>query len=273
VAAALGTVAVLAVWFLLYALFFSGFQESHAQHVMYAHLRTNLASELVPFGGVIKPGTPVAEIVAPAIKLHAVVVEGTSSKELAKGPGHFPTSPFPGQAGGSVIFGRSATFGSPFGNLASLRAGEPITVVTGQGVFKFAVIDVRRAGDPIPAVLSDTTASTLTLETSSGSGWRGGWAPTQVVSVDASLVGGKVQAAPAGRPTAAPTNDNALAGDTSDLVPLVFWLQAMVLVAVGLVYARSKWSIWQLWVVGLPAAVAVLWGATSTALLLLPNLA
>ena len=30
---------------------------------------------------------------------------------LEKGPGHFPASPFPGQAGESVIFGRSVTFG------------------------------------------------------------------------------------------------------------------------------------------------------------------
>ena len=41
----------------------------------------------------------------------------------------------------------------------------------------------------------------------------------------------------------------------------------------GLVYAYSKWSVWQLWLVGLPTVLAVLWGTTSAALLLLPNLA
>ena len=81
VIATTATVAVLAVWFVLYGLLFSSLQENHTQHVMYTRLRAYLASEVVPFGGVIKPGTPVAYISAPAIKLNAVVVEGTSSNE------------------------------------------------------------------------------------------------------------------------------------------------------------------------------------------------
>jgi sortase A len=262
----------LAVWVVFYALFFSSLQESHNQHVMYTRLRAYLGSERVPFGGTITPGTPVMLITAPAIKLRSVVVEGTSSKELAKGPGHYPSSPFPGQAGISQIFGRSATFGSPFASIGSLHPGDAIDVTTGQGVFGFSVLDVRRPGDPIPSTLG-TNPSSLTLVTSTGSGWRSGWAPTQVMYVDASLTHGKVAPAPAGRPTIVPAADNALAGDTGDLVPLVLWLQAMVLVAAGLFYAHTKWTLWQLWLVGLPTAIAVLWGTTSTALLLLPNLA
>lgn len=269
--ATLGTLTALAVWFVLYALVFSGFQESHTQHVMYTRLRAYLASELVPVGGVIKPDTPIALITAPTIKLRSVVVEGTSSQDLSKGPGHFPSSPLPGQAGDSTIFGRSATFGSPFSKISSLRSGETIDVTTGEGRFAYRVIDVRRPGDPIPALAAGQ--SDLTLVTSTGSGWRGGWAPTQVIYVDASLASGKVAATPAGAPTVVPAEDQPLAGDTSDLVPLVLWLQAAVLLAAGLVYARTKWTVWQTWLVGLPVAIAVLWGATSTALLLLPNLA
>jgi sortase A len=270
--ATFGTVTALAVWFILYALVFSGLQESHSQHVLYTQLRSGLASETIPFGGVIDQGSPIALISAPSIGLRSVVVEGTSSKELTKGPGHLPSSPLPGQAGVSVIFGRSATFGSPFAKLAALRTGATVTVTTGQGTFGYQVKDVRRPGDPGPAQLA-ANASGLTLVTSSGSGWRSGWAPTQVVYVDASLVTGKVQPAPAGRPTVSPDADQVLAGDTNNLVPLVLWLQAMVLVAAGLVYAHTKLTGLQLWLIGTPLAVAVLWGTTSTTLLLLPNLA
>jgi sortase A len=268
----LATLSVLAVWVVLYALFFSGLQESHDQHVMYSQLRQNLALATVPIGGVITPGTPIGLISAPSIKLHSVVVEGTSSQDLTKGPGHYPSSPLPGQAGISQIFGRSATFGSPFGSVDTLHAGAPITVTTGQGVFTYSVIDVRRAGDPIPGVLATNPAS-LILETSAGSGWRSGWAPTQIVYVDASLSGGKIQPTPAGRLATSPSIDVALAGDTADLVPLVLWLQALILLSAGFAYAHSRWSLWQLWIVGVPAAVAVLWGTTSAALLLLPNIA
>ncbi len=268
----LGALAILAIWVVLYALYFSGLQESHSQHVMFSHLRQNLALATVPIGGVINPGTPIALISAPSIGLHSVVVEGTSSKELAKGPGHYPSSPLPGQAGISQVFGRSATFGAPFGSIDSLRDGAPITVTTGQGVFTYSVIDVRRAGDPIPGVLA-TNPSSLILETSAGSGWRSGWAPSQVIYVDASLSAGKVQPTEAGRPAISPRADTELASDTGDLVPLVLWLQALLLLSAGLVYAYNRWTLWQMWLVGLPILLAVLWGATSTALLLLPNLA
>jgi sortase A len=267
----LGTLTLLAAWFVLYALVFSGLQENHAQHVLYTRLRANLASSTL-ITGQITPGSPVALISAPSIHLRSVVVEGTTSKDLAKGPGHFPTSPLPGQAGLSVIFGRSATFGSPFGKIASLHPGASIQVTTGQGVFTYLVTDVRRPNVAPPANLA-TNVAALRLVTSEGSGWRSGWAPTQVVYVEAGLVGGKVKPTPAGRPTVAPKADLALAGDTGGLVPLVFWLQGMVLVAAGLVYAHNKWTTPQLWLVGLPLAIAVLWGATSTVLLLLPNLA
>jgi sortase A len=270
--AALAVVGILAVWFVLYALLFSSLQETHTQHVMYSHLRQDLALATVPIGGVIAAGTPVAVMSAPSIKLHSVIVEGTSSEDLSKGPGHYPSSPLPGQAGISQVLGRSATFGSPFGSITSLRAGAPITITTGQGTFTYTVVDVRRAGDPIPGVLATSPAS-LILETSAGSGWRSGWAPSQVVYVDASLTKGKVAPTPAGRLAVSPAADQELASDTGDLVPLVLWLQALILLSVGVVYAYTRWSKWQLWLVALPAVLAVLWGTTSCALLLLPNLA
>jgi sortase A len=271
VIAGLVTLATLAIWFVFYALVLSGLQESHDQHVLYTRLRSDLASEKTPFGGTIAPGTPVALITAPSIGLRAVVVEGTSSRNLSKGPGHFPSSPMPGQAGVSLILGRSVTFGGPFGKITSLRPGAPIVVTTGQGRFTFQVKDVRRPGDPLPAVLPATAAG-LTLVTAEGNGWLGGLTPSQAVYVDARMTGGKVQAAPAGRPTAVASVDQVLAGDTTDLVGLFLWLQAAVLVVGGLAFARTKWTIWQLWIVGLPVVVAVLWGASSAALMLLPNL-
>jgi sortase A len=267
-----GVLAALAVWFVFYALVLSGLEEGHDQHVLYDELRAHLSSEQTPFGGAIKPGTPVALITAPSIGLRSVVVEGTSSKDLTAGPGHFPASPMPGQAGISVLFGRSATFGAPFGKITSLRAGAPIVVTTGQGQFVFKVEDVRKPGDPLPAVLPANAAG-LALVTSEGSGWRSGWAPSQAVYVDAKLAHGKVVATPPGRPTVAAAADQTLAGDDGNLIALVLWLQAAVLVVAGILYARTKLTAWQLWLLGLPIILAVLWGVSSQTMILLPNLA
>jgi sortase A len=274
VAAMLGGLAALGLWFVLYAVFLSGLQENHVQHVLYSQLRYELAQATVPFGGAIAPGTPIAYIDATGIGLHAVVVEGTSSADLAKGPGHLPGSPLPGQAGNAEIYGRSTMFGAPFGSVHDLRAGAIITVTTGQGVFGFRVLDVRGPGDPIPPA-AHVGQSSLTLVTSAGSGWRHGWADDHVIYADATLVTGKIQPAPSGRPTIVPTVDDPLASDATDpvLFTLFLWLLALLLLSVGLAYAYTRWAAWQVWVVGLPAVLAMLWVTTSAAMLLLPNLA
>jgi len=263
----------LALWFFLYALVLSGLQESHTQHVLYSQLRYGLSQAIVPFGGTIAPGTAVAYIQAPSIGLSAVAVEGTSSSDLAKGPGLLPDTPFPGQAGNAQIYGRSATYGAPFGAVHDLRPGALIAVTTGQGTFDYHVLDVRVPGDPRPTA-AQLGQSSLTLVTSGGSGaWRDGWAPDEVIYADARLVAGTIQPSPPGRPDAVPAVDKPMAGDTNELVPVVFWLEALVVLSVGLGWAYTRWTMWQIWLVGLPALLAVLWATTNAAMLLLPNLA
>jgi sortase A len=269
----LGGFSALAFWFFLYALVLSGVQEGHAQHLLYSELRYSLAQATVPFGGTIKPGTPVAYLSIPTIGLRAVVVEGTSSADLSNGPGHLPDTPFPGQDGHSQIYGRSATFGAPFGRVHDLAPGALIWVTTGQGTFGFRVLDVRLPGDP-KLTESQLGPSSLTLVTSGGTGaWRNGWAPDEVIYADARLVSGQVQPAPSGRPAAVPAVDKPMAGDSNELFLTYMWLQALVAVSLALGWAYTRWNGWQLWLVGVPAIVAVLWATTSAAMLLLPNLA
>jgi sortase A len=289
VVAMLGGLTAVALWFVLFAVSFSGLQESHSQHLLYAQLRSELSQATVPFGGVIAPGTPIAYLDAGAIGLHAVVVEGTSSADLARGPGHLPSSPLPGQAGDAQIYGRSAMFGAPFGNVHDLRKGVIIAVTTGQGVFYFRVLDVRGPGDPLPSA-AQLGQSSLTLVTSAGSGWVSGWTNDHVIYADAALIAGRVpvngqvrlvigaaaiQPTPRGGPTIVPTVDNPLASDTTDpvLFSVFLWLLALLLLSVGLACAYIRWTAWQVWVVGVPALLAVLWATTSAAMLLLPNLA
>jgi sortase A len=269
--AMLAGMAALGAWFVLYALFFSGLQENHSQHVLYSQLRYELSQATVPLGGPIAARSPIAFMQVPSIGLNDVIVEGTSSDDLASGPGHLPTTPLPGQAGNSQIFGRSVTFGGPFGNVRKLQPGAIIIVTTGQGVFGFKVLDVRGPGAPLPSAARVGPAS-LTLVTSAGNGWRTGWAPDHVIYADATLVSGKVQAAPSGRPAAVPAIDNALAGDAGELLPVFLWLTALVLLTAGLAWAYTRWTGWQLWVAGFPAVLALLWLCTSYAILLLPNL-
>jgi sortase A len=264
----LATVLALALWFVFYAFVLSGVQEQHDQRVSFAHIREELALATVPIGGSIKPGAPVALISIPAVHLrNVVVVEGTNSAELEAGPGHFPATPLPGQAGDSLLLGRRSTFGGPFGSLAKLSPGSLIYVTTGQGSFTYTVTDLRIPGDPLPSVLA-ANQSRLTLLTSHGSGWGTG----QPLYLDANLTAGKIQPTPAGAPSVVPTVDQPFHGDNNGLVPLVLWLQLMILFAAATAWCWWRWTKPQTWLVAVPAGLAILWGATSAVMPFLPNL-
>ena len=275
-------VGLLALWVVGYALGPSAVQEQRSQQQMYAQFREALTpAKGAAIGGAIARGTPVALMKAPAIGLRDVmVVQGTASGDLRKGPGHRRDTPLPGQPGVSVLMGRSVAYGAPFRAIAKLSAGDTLTFRTGQGRFTYQVMDVRRAGDPLPIQMG-AGESRVVLVTSDGSGWQSGWAPDHVVYVDAKLVvadtgSGSASAtpvpAPPGSPAVVPPDEQVMHGDTSALFPLVLWLQALVLVALGYGWGRGRWGRWQIWLVSVPIVVAVVWGATDCAMELLPNL-
>ena len=78
-------------------------------------------------------------ITIPKIDLSMVVVEGTGDAQLQAGPGHYPGTPLPGEAGNAAIAGHRTTYLHPFYNLNELVAGDPITIETVQGIFLYHV--------------------------------------------------------------------------------------------------------------------------------------
>jgi sortase A len=85
-------------------------------------------------------GEPVGIITIPRIGVEHVVVEGVSKADLKKGPGHYPATPLPGQAGNSGIAGHRTTYGAPFNRIDELVPGDEIKVATPQGEFTYEVI-------------------------------------------------------------------------------------------------------------------------------------
>lgn len=262
--------ALLAIWCLFFPLALSGLQEARSQQLLYGDLRERLSAATQPIGGVIQPGTPVALIEAARIGMRYVVVEGTSSGDLRVGPGHRRDTPLPGQPGASVLYGRAVAFGGPFQHIAELRPGDTVTVTTGQGTFDYKVDGARRAGDPLPEPLRSGTGR-LTLVTAEGVSWRAGWAPDRAVYVDSTLQG-SAQPAPAGRPRGLPDAEQAMRGDLGALVPTVMWLQLLAIAGGAAAWAQVRWDGPRTWLTCLPVILAAVWGATESAVQLLPNL-
>ncbi len=269
----LGIVAVLTLSFLIELTVLGNLRHDRDQVQLAAEFRIELAQTTAPVGPlddankVLASGAPVAVLEIPRLGLREVVVEGTSSGTLMSGPGHRRDTPLPGQVGTSVIIGRRATYGGPFGSINQLHAGDLITATTGQGKHSFKVLDVRHAGDPLPLALTRGQGR-LTLVTTDGPALQ----PTDVLRVDAALVS-VAQPRPAQLPSAAlPAADALMAGDTSTLLSVVGWAILLVAAAVATVWVRFSTGLWQAWVIGLPVLVVLALTASDDIAALLPNL-
>jgi sortase A len=73
------------------------------------------------------------------------VVQGTSDRDLASGPGHYVTSQLPGQLGNFAVAGHRVSKGQPFLNLDRLRPGDKIIVQTARNWYVYAVLGSRSA--------------------------------------------------------------------------------------------------------------------------------
>jgi sortase A len=243
--------------FAVWIAFGSRLYYDRVQYDAYANFRAELGQATAPTGPtepnaagkqqLLASGTPVALLSIPEIGLNAVVLEGTSSEVLEGGPGHLRDTQLPGQIGYSEIFGRRTAYGGPFARLSSLNPGQVFTVTTGQGVTKYRVLDIRRAGDVVPPL--NPGAGRLVLVTADGPPF----APTGVLRVDANTIG-TPKPAPTMVISSSDIGSSELVFGTESIawVPLVLWGQGLVLVAAGVSWLGSRWGRWQTWIVAVP---------------------
>ncbi len=115
------------------------------------------------------PPTPTGEAVAiiriPKIGVEKAVIEGVSVNALKEGPGHYPTTPLPGQPGNAAIAGHRTTYGAPFYRLDELDVGDEIQVTTRQGEFTYEVRDKKIVAPSQNEVLDPSEENLLTLTT------------------------------------------------------------------------------------------------------------
>lgn len=88
-------------------------------------------------------GEGVGTIAISRIGLDAAVVHGSSSAALARGPGIYDRSPFPGERGTVAIAGHRTTHGAPFRHLDALRRGDRIVLRMPYARISYAVERTR----------------------------------------------------------------------------------------------------------------------------------
>ncbi|HEX7104948.1 MAG TPA: class E sortase [Acidothermaceae bacterium] len=150
------TLGVIVFLFLAYELWFTGLYTAHAQSSLKSQLRNEWArpaptalpgespgassgaspgpsATAVPgLADAPLPGDAIGLIRIPRLGLGYAyaIVEGVSTDDLKKGPGHYPGTAMPGGIGNFVLSGHRTTYLAPFNGLGELRLGDAIVIET-----------------------------------------------------------------------------------------------------------------------------------------------
>jgi sortase A len=212
-------------------------------------------------------GQAVAIIRIPKIGVDKAVVQGVALSDLKKGPGHYPTTPMPGQPGNAAIAGHRTTYGAPFFSLNELNKGDKIYVTTAQGAFEYHVRETKVVRPSEVSVLNATTDNRLTLTTCNPR-----FSASQRLVVVSDLIG---PAAPAPPPapvvepdpnasttttTAAPAfeDEAGLSGEHSGKGPAILWGLFAGLIWLGAWALSKRWRKWPAYFVAAPFFFVVL---------------
>ena len=205
-------------------------------------------------------GEPIGDIRIPVIGINQVVVEGTNTPDLRKGPGHYTGTPLPGQAGNVAIAGHRTTYGHPFYNLDSVKVGDPIVLTTLQGIF---VYDTTRSFVVSPSdttVVDNVMANQLTLTTCNPR-----FSATTRLVVQATLAHSQLfsnSGIPVQKHLKAHPKSQSLAGNYGvSLADALFWGILTAIVVAGIFFAayRFRRQRWVIYGVGALGTLVLLW--------------
>jgi sortase A len=86
-----------------------------------------------------RQGDPIGHIIVPRLALNAILVNGTDTSSLRKGPGRDIRTFVPGQGQLIYIAGHRTTFSAPFSHIDRLVPGDRITLKMPYGTFVYDV--------------------------------------------------------------------------------------------------------------------------------------
>jgi sortase A len=129
-----------------------------------AELRRTISVEALAWRKDSQRGDPIARLSLPTLDVSEIVVNGTDSSTLKKGPGRYLESAMPGENELVYIAGHRTTYGAPFSRIDSLRRGDPVLVELPYGSFRYRVTGHRIVDDNDLSVLASGGFEQLALQ-------------------------------------------------------------------------------------------------------------
>lgn len=105
--------------------------------------RVPLAVEAQRYRRVSEPGGPIGRLRIPKLDIDLVVLNGTDSDTLKKGPGRHLSSFMPGEGELTYVAGHRTTYGAPFADIDRLKRGDRVRFELPYGTFEYAVTGRR----------------------------------------------------------------------------------------------------------------------------------
>jgi sortase A len=109
-------------------------------------------------------GDAIARLRVPRLDLSLVVVNGTSTGDLRRGPGRHEDSFMPGEGELVYVAGHRTTYGAPFSDINELEAGDTISVELPYGSLEYRVTRHRIVDDNDLSVLETHGREELVLQ-------------------------------------------------------------------------------------------------------------
>ncbi len=113
--------------------------------------------------GQVKVGDAIGTIQIPRIGHTYNIVQGTDTQSLEEGPGHYPSTAFPGMGQTVAVAGHRTTYLAPFRFLNELRPGDRIVVTMPYGRFTYVVQYQRIVKPTQTSVVDDVGYDRLVL--------------------------------------------------------------------------------------------------------------
>lgn len=109
-------------------------------------------------------GDAVARIKVPKIGVDDVIVNGTDTETLKRGPGRYLGSAMPGEGELVYVAGHRTTYGAPFARIDRLAKGDTVVVETPYATFEYAITGKRIVGARQTEVLKSKGFEQLALQ-------------------------------------------------------------------------------------------------------------
>lgn len=136
------------------------FREQHVLANQWAAQNSTASPALQPTSASVADN--LVRLTIPKINVDAIVVEGTSAKDLMRGPGHIRSSAYPGEQGNVVISAHRDTF---FRHIVELSKGDQIQLQR-RGITYTYEVTGKKITDPNDvSVIQQTQDARLTLIT------------------------------------------------------------------------------------------------------------